>query len=378
MYRVATSELRSGMRLGKSLITADGVVLLQAGTVLRETFITPLMTHGITSVYVVNELAPDVEPEDVISDKTRQTLSRETKLAMSEIQQTFSSSAKKNLRHFDTTLRTERLKQVVDQVVTDLLSNPMATVSLQDIRTADEYTLGHSVNVCILATMLGAEMDLTPKELKELSLGTLLHDIGKVGVPPEILNKPGKLTPEETQVMNQHTTMGWMMLRDQVEVPYTSAIVALQHHERWLGGGYPLNLSGNQIHKYSRICAVVDCYDAMTADRVYRRGLSPALALETLSGPMHGFFEPRLLLAFINCIAPYPVGSLVEITGGLKAVVVGVQRGRSDRPRVRVVLGADGKRLAEPFEIDLATERKIEILHEVHEDANVFLSELAG
>ncbi len=378
MYRVATTEIRAGMRLGKSIITTDGRVLLQAGTVLRESFIDPLLAHGVASLYIVNELAPDVEPVDVVSDETRQALGAEVKKVFSDIDRAFTEAARTGVRHFNASLRTEKLRQTVDQVVNELMANPRAAVSLQDIRTADEYTLAHSVNVCILSTLLGAEMGYSPQELRELALGALLHDIGKTVVPSEILNKPGKLTTEETEVMNQHTTMGWTILKDQPDVSYTSAIVALQHHERWSGGGYPMNLSGNQIYKFARVCAVVDCYDAMTADRIYRKGLSPAVALETLSGPMHGFFEPRILLAFMNCIAPYPVGAVVEITGGLKAVVIDVERGRADRPRLRIVLDADGNRLTEPYEIELIQERKIEILREVHEDASEYLRELAG
>lgn len=378
LYRVATTEIRSGMRLGKSIITADGRVLLQAGTLMRESFVDPLLTHGVASVYIVNELAPDVEPVDVVSEETRHHLTAEMKKAMTEIDRAFAEASKLGIRHFHASLHTERLKQTVDQIVGELMANPKATISLQDIRTADEYTLGHSVNVCILTTMLGVEMGYTSQELRELALGALLHDIGKTAVPPEILNKPGKLTPNETEIMNQHTTMGWMMLKDQPEVSYTASIVSLQHHERWTGGGYPMNLSGNQIYKFARVCAVADCYDAMTADRVYRKGLSPVVAMETLSGPMHGFFEPRILIAFLNCIAPWPVGSMVEITGGAKAVVISAERGRADRPVVRVVLEPDGSRLAEPYEIDLSRERKVDILQELHEDANEYLSELVG
>lgn len=366
------------MRLGKSIITADGRVLLQAGTLMRESFIDPLLAHGVASVYIVNELAPDVEPADVVSDEVRAHLRAEMKQAMSEIDRAFAEASKLGIRHFQASFRTERLKNMVDLVVGELMANPKATVSLQDIRTADEYTLGHSVNVCILTTLLGVELGYTSQELRELAFGALLHDIGKTAVPPEILNKPGKLTPEETEIMNQHTTMGWMMLKDQREISYTSAIVALQHHERWTGGGYPMNLSGNQIYKFARVCAVADCYDAMTADRVYRKGLTPAVALDTLSGPMHGFFEPRNLIAFLNCIAPWPVGSVVEITGGQKAVVISAERGRADRPLVRVVLEPDGGRVAQPFELDLSRERNIEIVRELHESADAYLNELAG
>ena len=345
---------------------------------LRESFVEPLVRYGVAAVYVINELAPDVAPVDVVSDEARRQLSGEMAKTLSEIDTAVAQATHASMRHFSPSIQIAGLKQTIDQIITELLSNPKVAVSLQDIRTADEYTLGHSVNVCILSTMLGAELGYNPQELRDLALGTLLHDVGKVAVPPEILNKPGRLTPEETTIMNQHTTLGWDILKNNPEIPYTAAIVALQHHERWAGGGYPTNIKGNQIYKYARVCSIIDCYDAMTADRIYRKGLSPVLALESLSGPMHGFFDPQILLTFLNCIAPWPVGSMVEITGGRKAVVVAAERGRADRPRVRVVLEPDGSRTVAPYEIDLARERQLEVIREVHEDAERYLKELAG
>lgn len=344
---------------------------------LRESFVAPLLRYGVAAVYVINELAPDVEPVDVVSDQTRRQLSGAMARTLSEIDAAVAEAARTTMRHFSPSIQIDGLKQTIDQIVAELLANPKIAVSLQDIRTADAYTLGHSVNVCILSTLLGAELGFTPQELRDLALGALLHDVGKVAVPPEILNKPGRLTPEETRIMNQHTTLGWEMLKDNPAIPYTAAIVALQHHERWAGGGYPSNIKGNQIYKFSRVCSIIDCYDAMTADRIYRKALSPVLALESLSGPMHGFFDPQMLLTFLNCIAPWPVGSMVEITGGRKAVVVAAVRGRADRPRVRVVLEPDGSRTVAPYEIDLYEERHIEVLREVHEDAESYLKELA-
>jgi len=377
LYRVPTTDIRAGMKLGKTIFSATGQVLLQAGTVLRESFIGPLLSYGITTVYIVNELAPDVEPMDVVSDETRIQLKDEMHKTMEQVRAAVEEATHAGLRHFSPTIQTEGLKQTIDQIITELLSNPKVAVSLQDIRSADQYTLSHSVNVCILSTLLGIELGFSLDDLRDLALGTLLHDIGKVAIPPEILNKPDRLTPEEAEIMKRHTILGWELLKNQPEIPPTAAVVALQHHERWAGGGYPHNLSGNQIYRYARVCAIVDCYDAMISDRIYRKGLSPVMALESLSGPMHGFFDPHILLAFLNCIAPWPVGSMVELTGGRKAVVVAAERGRADRPRVRVVLEPDGSRTPHPYEIDLFRERHVEIIRELHEDADQYMRELA-
>lgn len=366
------------MRLGKTVLSPNGQVLLQAGTVLRESFIGPLLGYGITSVYIVNELAPDVEPMDVVSEETRYQLEDAMSRTVEDIRAAMNEATRSGMRHFSPTIRVEGLRQTIDQIITELLANPRVAVNLQDIRSADQYTLSHSVNVCILSTLLGAELGYPLSDLRTLALGTLLHDIGKIAIPPEILNKPGRLTREEAEAMKQHTILGWELLKNQPEIPPTAAVVALQHHERWAGGGYPHGLSGNQIYRFARVCAICDCYDAMTSDRIYRKGLSPVMALESLSGPMHGFFDPQMLLAFLNCIAPWPVGSMVELTGGRKAVVVAAERGRADRPRVRVLLEADGTRIATPYEIDLFRERHVEVVRELHESAEQYMSELAG
>jgi putative nucleotidyltransferase with HDIG domain len=367
MLRVPVTEIRSGMRLARSVELPGGRLFLSAGEILRESYIEPLLRHGIVAVYVVNELAPDVMPPEVISEETRRQVTQELRQIHDDMRRAFAAASSKGLSRFQVGLNTERLKQVVGRVVDELLAQPRVVFNLQDIRTADEYTLGHSVSVCILSTLLGTVMGYTREELRNLALGALLHDIGKIMTPPEILNKPGKLTPEEIVIMNRHTVDGWEILKDQREMPVTAAIVALQHHERWLGGGYPEGLKGKQIYKFARVCAVADCFDAMTADRVYRPGMAPARALEILTREMKGFFQPELLWSFSQCVAPYPVGSLVTITGGQKAVVVAVTRGQTYKPRIRIVADAEGRPLAEPKELELAEHPEVRIVSLVRE-----------
>lgn len=327
----------------------------------------PLMRNGIAAVYVIDELAPDVEPADVVASKTRQQLAQELNQVLTEVAPVFSEATRKGLSKFNVGLNLERLEKAVDRVVDSILNNAKVVYNLQDIRTADDYTLGHSVNVCILSVLMGTVMGYRSHDLKDLAMGAVLHDIGKVAIPPEIINNPGQLTPQEFQVMKAHTTYGWQILRSQ-QVKPTAAIMALQHHERWTGGGYPRNLRGDEIYRHSRICAMVDVFDAMTGDRVYRKGFSPAKALEVMATEMKGFFEPGLLISFMQCVAPYPVGSLVEVSGGRQGVVLEVPHGKTYQPRVRILLEPDGTRLAEPYELDLTERVELRINRLVRED----------
>jgi len=362
LRRVPVTAIRAGMCLAKSVALGDGRLFLKEGTVLRESYIDPLQQQGVVSVYVVNELAPDVVPVDVVTDQTRRTLTEETRAVVGQLQAHFTGETGRGLARFSVGLDATKLKEAVDRVVKELLTDRNVVFSLQDIRMADDYTLSHSVSVCILSTLVGTVLGLSTEELHDLAMGALLHDIGKVIVPQAILCKPDRLTPDEVAVMNQHTTAGWNILKELSSIPCTSAIVALQHHERWMGGGYPEGLQGKRIYLYSRICAIADCFDAMTADRVYRSGMPPARAMDVLLHEMQSYFQPELLWSFSQCVAPYPIGAMVALSTGEQAVVLGVTRGYTYQPRVRVVLNAAGERLAEPVEVDLRLSHDVRIM----------------
>ncbi|HYF95198.1 MAG TPA: HD-GYP domain-containing protein [Symbiobacteriaceae bacterium] len=361
MHLVPVRQISVGMRLARPILLPDGRMFLSKGAVLRESYVAPLLEQGIVSVYVVNELAPDVVAADVVSDHARQGLTGELRSVLRQIQPAVAEASRRSAARIASGLSLDKLKPAVDKIMDELMLNRHVVVNLKDLRSADDYTLGHSVNVCILSTLLGTVTGLAPAEIKDLSVGALLHDIGKTVTPPAILGKPARLTAEETAIMNRHTTDGWNILKEQRDITYRAAIVALQHHERWGGGGYPQGLQGEQIYRYSRICAVADCYDAMTSDRAYRPGLSSVRALELLTTDMSAFFEPELVAQFTQFVAPYPVGSLVQITGGRQAVVVEVVQGKTYRPRVRPVLDAQGQALPGDQEIDLSERPDVEI-----------------
>lgn len=364
MRVIRTQSIRDGLILGRT-ISVTSQVLLNAGATLRRSFIEPLLRHGIAAVYVMDDLAPDIVPEDVVTTETRESVKLELKRMLDDLRPTFAEATAQGLKRFNVQLQTDKLSRSLDRVVKEIQSNPTAIMSLQDIRATDEYTLDHSVGVCVLSVLLASVLGYTEKQLMELALGTVLHDIGKITTPPEILNKPSRLTPEEFSFIAQHTTVGYYLLFDQHSIPLTATVVALQHHERWEGGGYPHNLKGEQIYRNARICTIADCFDAMTTDRVYRKGFTPAEALDIMTSRMPGHFQPELLIGFLQCVAPYPVGSLVEITGGQKAVVTKVKRGLGTRPYIRIVLEANGTKLATPRELNLEEHPHIQILRTV-------------
>lgn len=355
MFRVAVPQLQPGMKVGRSVVDAAGRILLTSGTVLKRHYIERLQQLGIPSIYVWNDLAPDVAPEEVVSDETRLRLATELKQTMSSVKTALEERGRLSSRRW--TLDTERIRKGVNAVVDEVLSSRHAMVHLTDIRTHDEYTLGHSVNVCVLSTMVGITMGYNIARLRDLGLGAVLHDLGKVTVPEEILNKVEPLTPDEMAEMRAHAERGFEILRQQPDISLLSAHVAWQHHERWNGTGYPRALKGSEIHDFARIVAVADVYDAMTADRPYKKGYSPDRALRNIREVIADWFEPQVLAAFMDNIALYPIGTLVELTSGEIGVVVSVTRGQAERPAVRIIKDPQGRTLPRPFEVDLARDR---------------------
>jgi len=371
MLRLPIGELRPGMRLGKTILAANGRVLLNSGTELKESYIATLHKLGITAAFITNELAPDVEPHDVVADSSRQQVTAGLRETTEEINRAFAASMRAGNRRFSGGFNPGKLRSAVDIVVTDLLANTRAMVSLQDIRAVDEQMLGHSVSTCILSTLLGMAMGYNTSQLHELGMGALLHDIGKVGVPADLLSKSEPLTPAELGLVQQHATIGWDILSKQPQISFVSSAVALQHHERWAGGGYPRAMQGKEIHEYARICAVGDFYDTLVADRANHKGFSAHRALRFMQD-LPGYFDPDILKVFSECVAVFPVGAVVEITGGFKAVVVSVERGKAERPHIRIIRDPSGEPVLTPTEIDLSKRSDIEIRRTSHEGARDF------
>lgn len=369
MLRLAVDELHAGMRVGRAVVDPEGRVLLKAGTELRTSYIRHLRRLGIPAVYVINELAPDIEPPDVVSPLTRALVQGELRQTMAQMHRQLSDEVKKGMRAFILPDDGFRVRAAVGQLVDELAANRSVVLNCHDIRQADAYTLGHSVSVCIMSILVGITLGYDMSRLADLAVGCLLHDVGKVGLPQTILQKGGDLTQQEMQEIRRHPEQGFAVLAAQAGISLVSAHVALQHHERWDGRGYPRGLKGQEIHEYARICAIVDCYDALVTDRVYRKGISPGRALRVLTEGSFGFFDPNLLRAFVANIAPFPVGSMVQLSSGEVAVVLAVERHQRSRPRVRVVQDGFGQPLIAPYELNLAEALDMEIVRALDDDS---------
>ena len=219
------------------------------------------------------------------------------------------------------TINTKEAKQTVETCLDSVLRNPNAMLWMSKVRDISEYTAEHSLNVCVLAIAFGRQLGFSKDELTSLGLCGLLHDVGKMRVPNEIINKPGKLSPKEWKQMQAHVAFGRNLLMTSPGIGH-SVDVAYSHHERIDGSGYPRGLDGSQISVYTKIVTLADCFDAMTADRCYSKSITPSAAVKEIYIKRGTQFDDRLALQFIKTIGLYPPGTVVEMANGFLGIVL--------------------------------------------------------
>ncbi|WP_313637462.1 HD-GYP domain-containing protein [Paenibacillus sp.] len=207
---------------------------------------------------------------------------------------------------------------------------------LAALQSKDDYTYRHNVAVGILSTLLGKWLKLKPEDLSMLTIAATLHDIGKMRIPDELLTRPGPLTDEEYQLMKKHTTYGYEMIRDTIGTNHLQALVALQHHERMDGSGYPFGVLGNRITDFSKIVAVADVFHAMTSDRFYRKASPLYEVLLQMEESVFGKLDPYICRVFINKLMQSMIGNEVELTDGRTGKIIMILTTDPLRPLVNI------------------------------------------
>ena len=343
MLRLPVSKLKDGMVLGQSLFNTAGGSYLVKGQPVTIDYIRKLRQIGIQSVTVTSmDPAYKLPPSpDVIEEKTRIN-------AISTVYNTFQSIEENG------TLDTTALQRVTDSIVFDLFENRNNLVQLTDIRAHDAYTFAHSVNVAVLSAMMGMLCHMPRDEISLITLGGLLHDLGKVDVSSAILTKNRGLSDREFKIMKNHPLDGSRRILNVSDLPKKSilAAIAAQHHEHIDGSGYPNGITGNEMHHYAKITAIADVYDALTSERPYKKAYMPNIAYNIMHNINKGQFDQDLLDTFFNNVALYPEGTVLKTTFGF-AVVKESRFGRTTTPIIILFADTNGKLLNERSVIDL-------------------------
>ncbi|MCR5520671.1 MAG: response regulator [Lachnospiraceae bacterium] len=307
-----------GMILSKAIFDSEHRVLLSADMELTQDFIDRLEERGLPGFYIEDELTKDIVIEDAVPEELR------------------GKAVECLIRNdIDETLN------IVQQIVDRLRDSNVITFDLIDLRTFDEYTYCHCVNVAILATVVGIGLKLSKKALIQLCTAAILHDIGKLQIDSNILNKPSRLSPDEFAIMKKHSEMSYDIIKNKLEISAVTKFAILHHHENMDGTGYPKGLSGNDIHLFSRIIHVVDVYDALTTARPYKSAYSPMESIEYLMGGSSTMFDPDVVKTFIRYVPIYPKGISLLLSTGDEAVVVENHMENMSRPKVRTFDGVD-------------------------------------
>lgn len=226
-----------------------------------------------------------------------------------------------------------------EQLIDELSGKKDILINIADIKMYDDYTYHHSLSVAVMSIALGIELGLDRRQIHELGVAGLLHDIGKTSVPIEIINKHGPLTDDEYNIVRMHPVYAAEHLKTRHLVSNDCAMGIIGHHERWDGTGYPLKLKGENIHIYARILAVADVYDALTSNRPYRKPAPPNEAIEFIMGGMGTHFDEDVIRAFLRKVAPYPAGSRVNLSDGTKGTVLKNNPAQPLRPLIALDSG---------------------------------------
>lgn len=313
MRLISIDELQPGMRLARAIFREDdGRVLLHPNIELKSSYVDRIKELKYHHIYIMDPRLPS-------SEVIVETIEEETRFkARGLLRKTAEQLVKGEA------VSTNKLKDIVSELVNQVFSNLNIIYNAVDIRSYDYYLYAHSVNVCIITLMIGMNMGFNRKEMENLGIGALLHDIGRVLMDPKHLDQSSQYELSNYDEVKKHTRIGYEVLKNKFEINFLAAHVALQHHEREDGSGYPRGLTSKRIHRFAKIVAVADAYDAMTAKR--SQGVSSHLAIKEIKAMANVKYDRNVIEGFSKIMAPYLLGTTLLLKNGDQVLVTNVTR----------------------------------------------------
>ena len=346
------------------------------GSSIREVWIDPekgldvpagteVMTEDEADAQAKGELGsaaqPPIQPPSHARNKSVAPVSVQEELAQAQQICERSKEAVKSMfqeARMGKAVDAESAQDMVEEISDSVSRNASALISLARLKTANDYTYMHSVAVCAMMIALSKQLGLSEDETRSAGLAGLLHDMGKATTPSEVLNKPGKLTDAEFDIMRRHPVEGHRILKQAINLDPVALDVVLHHHEKVDGSGYPDGLKDNEISLFAKMGAVCDVYDAITSNRPYKEGWDPAESLHKMAEWAKGHFDQRIFQAFVKSLGIYPVGSLLKLEskrlGSVLAVVIAQSPSTLTKPVVKAFYAVAHAKLIAPEILDLS------------------------
>lgn len=327
------------MKIDQSIVDRMKRILIARGTILDEYLIDALLKLKVMGVYIAEG---EAEPEDENSYVMQETLEKIEKLKVADrtkvqLQESVKKRVSEGIQYvFNNTESDEFTKEtthITNELMKAIEENEAVAVDVSALKVSDEYTFKHSVDVATISMIVAKKYGLSEKEVYEIGVAGLLHDVGKSKIPTELLNKPDRLTDEEFEFMKQHSLLGYSILKDKDDLTEDILMGVLQHHEKINGSGYPMGVTIEKIGIYAKIIAVADIYDALVTERPYKKAFSQRDAVEILMS-MTDELDIEALRSFLGSVILYPVGSTVELSNGEMARVVANDPTSVLRPKV--------------------------------------------
>jgi len=334
--------------LAKPILGPAGQILLNAGVAMEPNYLHRLAELGIPGAYVHDPLSEGVEVINAISDELRMH-------AIKNISNTYSKAEEGKAQ---SQASGYEMRNIAENIVEEVINHGDTMLNLFDMKVYDSYTFFHCVNVTVLSVIIGLGMNFPKNKLINLAHAALLHDLGKVFIPPEIINKPGKLTDDEFEIVKRHPQEGYDYIKEMFANSITESIAVgvLDHHERVNGSGYPSGKNEREICDIGRAIAIADVYDAFISDRPYRKGTYSVAAMEYIMGGGGTYFDYSMVQVFSRKVALFPVGTCVLLSNNTSALVLENYEGFTHRPRIKV-FRKDSEDI-DPYEINLKEEAR--------------------
>lgn len=316
MRYIPIEGVKPGMVLGYEIFDDSGHVLIPKGVMLTEQYLDRLKSLHFDGIYINDFITNDIVVEPLISPALR----AECMIYVS-------------------TGDVDGCKEAASSIVEEILAKDVISFDLMDLRTFDNYTYAHSVNVAVLACVVGIGMNFSEEELKDLVIAGLLHDIGKLQIPQEIMNKPTRLTREEYEVIKTHPMLSYRFIAPRIDISSEVKTAVLSHHENEDGTGYPNGTEGNSHNIFTKILHVVDNYDALVSKRPYKEPYYPFDAAEYLMGGCGFLFDQKVVETFLHYVPFYAKGTQVELSDGRVGIIADNTGDHNLRPVVKLLNG---------------------------------------